>query len=130
MVLSSKHKTAYEVRISDWSSDVCSSDLCLDQLSGLADSIALDHLGDLGSDHVGAEQFADLRIEHRLHETLDLAQGNRLAVADEGEVADLDRVPRLLRLLLGQPEAGDLREIGRESCRERVVQSVYIAWEA
>src|SRR3546814_2657344 len=24
-----KQKTAYEVRISDWSSDVCSSDLCL-----------------------------------------------------------------------------------------------------
>src|SRR3546814_9890032 len=23
-----KHKTAYEMRISDWSSDVCSSDLC------------------------------------------------------------------------------------------------------
>src|SRR3546814_12544044 len=44
-----------------------------------------------------------------LHETLDLAQGNRLAVADEGEVADLDRVPRLLRLRLGQPDAGDLR---------------------
>src|SRR3546814_8652561 len=25
-----KQKTAYEMRISDWSSDVCSSDLCLD----------------------------------------------------------------------------------------------------
>src|SRR3546814_1284588 len=27
-----KQKTAYEMRISDWSSDVCSSDLCLDSL--------------------------------------------------------------------------------------------------
>src|SRR3546814_5519822 len=26
-----KQKTAYEMRISDWSSDVCSSDLCLSQ---------------------------------------------------------------------------------------------------
>src|SRR3546814_8019797 len=26
-----KQKTAYEMRISDWSSDVCSSDLCRDQ---------------------------------------------------------------------------------------------------
>src|SRR3546814_9973007 len=26
-----KQKTAYEMRISDWSSDVCSSDLCLDE---------------------------------------------------------------------------------------------------
>src|SRR3546814_4883952 len=30
-----KQKTAYEMRISDWSSDVCSSDLKLKQLSGL-----------------------------------------------------------------------------------------------
>src|SRR3546814_2038415 len=27
-----KQKTAYEMRISDWSSDVCSSDLCLSRL--------------------------------------------------------------------------------------------------
>src|SRR3546814_7253500 len=26
-----KHKTAYEMRISDWSSDVCSSDLFIDR---------------------------------------------------------------------------------------------------
>src|SRR3546814_5751085 len=26
-----KQKTAYEMRISDWSSDVCSSDLCTDR---------------------------------------------------------------------------------------------------
>src|SRR3546814_10755436 len=29
-----KQKTAYEMRISDWSSDVCSSDLLLDQARG------------------------------------------------------------------------------------------------
>src|SRR3546814_5365051 len=28
-----KHKTAYEMRISDWSSDVCSSDLSVEMLS-------------------------------------------------------------------------------------------------
>src|SRR3546814_4709624 len=35
-----KQKTAYEMRISDWSSDVCSSDLdkAHDELSGLSDS--------------------------------------------------------------------------------------------
>src|SRR3546814_6260325 len=32
-----KQKTAYEMRISDWSSDVCSSDLAV-----------IDHLGDVG----------------------------------------------------------------------------------
>src|SRR3546814_3040340 len=31
-----KQKTAYEMRISDWSSDVCSSDLALRHISGLA----------------------------------------------------------------------------------------------
>src|SRR3546814_5240009 len=30
-----KQKTAYEMRISDWSSDVCSSDLILEALAGL-----------------------------------------------------------------------------------------------
>src|SRR3546814_8998161 len=29
-----KQKSAYEMRISDWSSDVCSSDLCLDGVGG------------------------------------------------------------------------------------------------
>src|SRR3546814_5596815 len=29
-----KQKTAYEMRISDWSSDVCSSDLCAPALHG------------------------------------------------------------------------------------------------
>src|SRR3546814_16081620 len=32
-----KQKTAYEMRISDWSSDVCSSDLMDDQPRGLVD---------------------------------------------------------------------------------------------
>src|SRR3546814_4941274 len=30
-----KQKTAYEMRSSDWSSDVCSSDLCLVELGGI-----------------------------------------------------------------------------------------------
>src|SRR3546814_2062293 len=43
-----KQKTAYEMRISDWSSDVCSSDLAfhrlvfdLDQLGGILGDIAV-----------------------------------------------------------------------------------------
>src|SRR3546814_9935039 len=38
-----KQKTAYEMRISDWSSDVCSSDLRCRFLSGAASNLALDH---------------------------------------------------------------------------------------
>src|SRR3546814_19740990 len=39
-----KQKTAYEMRISDWSSDVCSSDLALDRLrrSGLGIDVVAD----------------------------------------------------------------------------------------
>src|SRR3546814_4139226 len=36
-----KQKTAYEMRISDWSSDVCSSDLCLVEAVGLSLQIAI-----------------------------------------------------------------------------------------
>src|SRR3546814_12669015 len=39
-----KHKTAYELRISDWSSDVCSSDLSsapADQLTALGKQLAM-----------------------------------------------------------------------------------------
>src|SRR3546814_14252749 len=35
-----KQKTAYEMRMSDWSSDVCASDLRIDTVDGLNESIA------------------------------------------------------------------------------------------
>src|SRR3546814_3198599 len=37
-----KQKTAYDMRISDWSSDVCSSDLVADHVAGLRPSIHFD----------------------------------------------------------------------------------------
>src|SRR3546814_8755876 len=39
-----KHKTADEMRISDWSSDVCSSDLNADKLNALRDTLGGDHI--------------------------------------------------------------------------------------
>src|SRR3546814_3920271 len=39
-----KQKTAYEMRISDWSSDVCSSDLKVQQLGELVTSTGADAL--------------------------------------------------------------------------------------
>src|SRR3546814_9669283 len=35
-----KQKTAYEMRISDWSSDVCSSDLIMDEIAALTPTLA------------------------------------------------------------------------------------------
>ena len=73
------------------------------------DDVALDQLGHLGADHVRPEQLPGLGIEHRLDQPVRLAQGDGLAVAGEGEAADLDREPQLLGLGLGEADAGDLR---------------------
>src|SRR3546814_17998169 len=51
-----KQKTAYELRISDWSSDVCSSDLLVDPLFGggeIAQCLADSGAG-FGDEHLGA----------------------------------------------------------------------------
>src|SRR3546814_5273371 len=90
-----KQKTAYEMRISDWSSDVCSSDL-----QGLrraearrGDVERLQHVQDL--DGVDAAGAGRRRADH-----LDaaIAAAHRLAL--------------------------DQAKIGRASCRERVCQYV------
>src|SRR3546814_7588633 len=39
-----KQKTAYEMRISDWSSDVCSSDLRLEAIVAMAEALDADRL--------------------------------------------------------------------------------------
>src|SRR3546814_4224657 len=49
-----KQKTADEVRISDWSSDVCSSDL---ELRDLRERAEPDHLGGLELDVLSGEHF-------------------------------------------------------------------------
>src|SRR3546814_6247284 len=55
-----KQKTAYEMRISDWSSDVCSSDLLVDRLRGQIETIG----SELGVDFL--QQFAELRQQPAL----------------------------------------------------------------
>src|SRR3546814_7654736 len=59
-----KQKTAYEMRISDWSSDVCSSDLAAAEPGDPADDLLVDlaredHLGNLGGRRVGDAKPAD-----------------------------------------------------------------------
>src|SRR3546814_2121727 len=93
-----KQKTAYEMRISDWSSDVCSSDLRVLDVDRRA--AAKDALAQRG-DHLGA-------LDH-------LADGQ----ATLGTAIDLgdDAILRHVDEATGQ-------EIGRASCRERVCQYV------
>src|SRR3546814_10752105 len=55
-----KQKTAYEMRISDWSSDVCSSDLERDLIEG---QLVLALAGDIGErDRLVAQIFVSQRV--------------------------------------------------------------------
>src|SRR3546814_4096074 len=97
-----KQKTAYEMRISDWSSDVCSSDL------QAADGVAL------GEGDQGAK--ADL-LQRRGEEHSAIEAGGNAVVQHLARRADLLSVAlearRWLRI-----------ELGRASCGESVCQYV------
>src|SRR3546814_9953194 len=99
-----KQKTAYEMRISDWSSDVCSSDLEAEAEIGPSQQ---------GGDRVEIEQALQQvgiigdRIDHR-H-----LQGAEGCLADAVEI-DFDAVADQVAV----------DEIGRASCRERGCQYV------
>src|SRR3546814_3869726 len=94
-----KQKTAYEMRIGDWSSDVCSSDLEREALTrgGLkipeADALGVIECGDALREKLGAAEVNGLYMS-----------GPQLGV---GDLMDLS-----------------LDEIERASCRERVCQYV------
>src|SRR3546814_2605489 len=95
-----KQKTAYEMRISDWSSDVCSSDLrCL--------------IGEGGRDPVEADR--------------EMAEPERPADAGGAPAARASRDqrhPARERHQRQWPEVERREQIGRASCRERVCQYV------
>src|SRR3546814_7342438 len=89
-----KQKTAYEMRISDWSSDVCSSDLA-----------------DQAADAVDAEYVERIvEAELRLHDHHEPAAG------DTGDRAEQDRAERtrIARCRRDRDEAGDRARAGAE----------------
>src|SRR3546814_19331983 len=91
-----KQKTAYEMLISDWSSDVCSSDL-------LAPAARSEHGGPLDERLDVRLQRVDVLAEHRL------ADLRGAALVGDVDLLDL----HLARL-------GAEQEIGSATCRERV----------
>src|SRR3546814_4848448 len=93
-----KQKTAYDMRISDWSSDMCSSDLAVVP-QGVASVLQL------------AEELRHGRMVHRL-----------ARIVFQEILLGYIRHVRVL-LVLGQQMIEGL-EIGRASCRERVCQYV------
>ncbi len=82
----------------------------LGRFQRLANDIALDQLGHFRADHVRAQQFAGLGIEHGLHKAFRFAQRDGLAIADEGEGSGLDLVTSFFRLGLGQASPTAHRE--------------------
>src|SRR3546814_9424637 len=98
-----KQKTAYEMRISDWSSDVCSSDLA-------------DILG-VQVDRPGALRQARAQIDlivRRIYRTRRSCDEGALAVADMAE-GDPHRTGQIV----GKVEALVRGDVGRESRVER-----------
>src|SRR3546814_1357089 len=103
-----KQKTAYEMRISDWSSDVCSSDL---------------HHPAIGVADVDPVDVGDLVAILRLALDVDLP-----APAEAVEVVDVEAAERRLQraIDIGHRDAQDLRSdagrVGKEwgsPCRSR-----------
>src|SRR3546814_3676956 len=92
-----KQKTAYEMRISDWSSDVCSSDLLVRRLSQ-GEGLPADLAGRLAW-----QRPYPAGVEEALRKELRESHCGLLPEAALG---------------------GMLKEIGRASCRERVCQYV------
>src|SRR3546814_3327681 len=98
------------MRISDWSSDVCSSDLLLREPDR-------DREPSLALDERRGGPPADRRLDRVVH----VADAD--GVASRGLTVDHEVVLRHARGLLHLDVAGT-GEIGRASCRERVCQYV------
>src|SRR3546814_9466051 len=92
-----KQKTAYEMRISDWSSDVCSSDLAIDDAAALDAQCLVLVVGGMPA---GSRDLAGARAQ---------VQDGIAAVLEHAKVA-------------GVPLA--IEQNGSASCRERVCQYV------
>src|SRR3546814_5942708 len=100
-----KQKTAYEMRISDWSSDVCSSDL-----SGHWESLAVYEAHEQLLTALGRrwDDFREMPVDWTAHpQTRLCAQSIRRFVAEElaGEPLWAVKEPRLCRLLPLWPQA-------------------------
>src|SRR3546814_2856896 len=98
------------MRISDWSSDVCSSDLFV-HVSTLEDRSAKPDEKKLAT--------ARQNIRDRLAQLAPLLLKNKYMLGDEFSMPDVAVAPLLWRL-----DHYGIEQIGRASCRERVCQSV------
>src|SRR3546814_12500788 len=116
-----KQKTAYEMRISDWSSDVCSSDLAAKGAGKGARNGPGESAARRGS-HPGKKAVL-IHIPADMHRTL-----RQLSVEEGGEAhtAITERLLRQILVQCGSPRVGSCasgairNKIGREWCGESV----------
>src|SRR3546814_4595754 len=106
-----KQKTAYEMRISDWSSDVCSSDLLETRLAAANEALADAHAADKGWKRA----------------TIEKAARDAFARAHKGVKIDALHLVQVIDKPGVDADEAVFHEIGRASCRERVGQYVEIS---
>src|SRR3546814_3716134 len=106
-----KQKTADEMRISDWSSDVCSSDLVLGRIEDV--------------DKIAPEVAAKLIVIAM--PSIDAAAMRRVVEACERTGLPFRTVPRLDDLLEGRSLTGELKEVAIEDLLGR--QPITPGWE-
>src|SRR3546814_19876507 len=110
-----KQKTAYEMRISDWSSDVCSSDLTL----GEPLHVMPFGNGRLGEAAIGHQQCAGRVIGEADAQKLARIAGHEPRIRDQAVKFRLESAKRKLVRDKEVPRfERSAREIGRESCWE------------
>src|SRR3546814_15644442 len=117
-----KQKTAYEMRISDWSSDVCSSDLHTRNARRSRHECDGRHGGTVGDGE--ATMIADVIAGSLRNKLLVLIFTGLAVLAGVWAVktTPLDAIPDLsdVQVIVFTEYPG--QEIGRASCRERVCQ--------
>src|SRR3546814_19203837 len=112
------------MRISDWSSDVCSSDL-ISQYRAMQKHWFQSRLRQLGKTQRGLAKHMGLdpsRVTEILNKSRGIKIEEAVEMADYLETSLDDLVTRL-----GSAVARGVREIGRASCRERVGRYVSIS---
>src|SRR3546814_4176569 len=112
-----KQKTAYEMRISDWSSDVCSSDLAAEDDEELDDAVL--KLAIVGRPNAGKSTLINRILGEDRLITGPEAGITRDSIAIDWEWTDPEGKVRDVRLIA---TAGLRKRIGRGSWRERVGQ--------
>src|SRR3546814_13192321 len=103
------------MRISDWSSDVCSSDLAIEEMNRSSQSTILKKIDELFGERFGQEERRILKDRYDRRNT---SGGDLLIKPGSGTIY----APAIA---VSKHEA---QQIGRASCRERVVRTCRSRW--